>query len=188
MIITSFKELINKINNDLGNFCLEFANERKNLAKMKKRPKKILFNFDGKDWAKSLGGGTEIQFYIDMERKNKNKIAYGLGFNMQHCYGKNEMTPSEYMRPFCDAFLKLYENNHNSWKFDWIYGNEELMKNPQDGKFVLYGKFITLNNNELSDSDYKQILIDLQGSLFDIYKQVFSLRNQIEENIKKKLI
>lgn len=49
IIISSFKNLINKINNDLGDFCEEFAYTRKKLANLGKAPNRyILFKYEMK--------------------------------------------------------------------------------------------------------------------------------------------
>lgn len=181
MNITSFKDFIAKINNDLGAFCETFALTRKELAGLGRSPRRdILFKYEdeGREWAINEGGGTEIQYHIYMR---DNEIGYGLGFNMQYVQFKNEMSPSEYIKPFCEAFIKILNANKIEWGaygFDWVYGDEELLNNPQDGEYVLYGKIIEINNDSIDDKAYTEMLQEIQGVLFDTYKQVYELKKK----------
>ncbi len=193
MTITTIKDLIDKINNDLGDFCKEFAIVRKQLANLGRSPRQdILFKYENEDraWAINEGGGTEIQYHIFM---HDNAIGYGLGFNMQYVQFKNEMSPSDYIRPFCDAFIKISNVMKIKWDeygFDWIYGNEELLKNPKDGEYALYGKTIEINNDSIDDKAYNEMLQEITGVLFNTYKQVFDMKNnqQIIKNSTAGLI
>lgn len=186
MRITSFKDLIQKINNDLGDFCADFAQKRKELARLGRRPREILFKYENeeRDWAINEGGGTEIQYHIYMRDA---EIGYGLGFNMQYVPFANDKSPVDWMKPYCDAFVKLYETNNDSWvnKFEWIYEDINLLKNPQEGKYGLFGKRIPIENEEISDAAYNQLLDDIKKILFNIYQQVFQLSNQKKDNMRK---
>ena len=183
MKIKSFKELINQINKDLGNFCNDFAQTRKVLAGLGRSPKRdILFKYDDeeRDWAINEGGGTEIQYHIYMR---DNEIGYGLGFNMQYVPFANDRSPIDWIKPFCDAFLKLYDINRDSWNFKWLDDEGlELLKKPQNGKYALYGKTIEVKNNEIADIEYSNLLNDLKGVMFGIYKQVFEMKNKVQDN------
>lgn len=186
MRIRSFKGLIQKINNDLGDFCADFAQKRKELARLGRRPRGILFKYENedRDWAINEGGGTEIQYHIYMRDA---EIGYGLGFNMQYVPYANDKSPVDWMKPYCDAFVKLYETKNDSWvnKFEWIYEDINLLKNPQEGKYGLFGKKIPIENEEISDDAYNQLLDDIKNILFDIYQQVFQLSNQEKDNMRK---
>ena len=182
MIIASFKQLINQINNDLGKFCIDFAQTRKRLARLGRSPQKyILFKYDNeeRDWAINEGGGTEIQYHIFMR---DNEIGYGLGFNMQYVPFANDRSPIDWMKPFCDAFVKLYDINRDSWNFEWLFENIDLLKGPQNGKYALYGKRIAIIDNEIADIAYNNLLNDLKTVMFDIYKQVFEMKNKVQDN------
>lgn len=182
MIIASFKELINQINKDLGDFCNDFAQTRKILAGLDRSPQKnILFKYDNeeRDWAINKGGGTEIQYHIFMR---DNEIGYGLGFNMQYVPFANDRSPIDWMKPFCDAFVKLYDINRDSWNFEWLFEDIDLLKGPQNGKYALYGKRIAIIDNEIDDIDYNNLLNDLKTVMFDIYKQVFEMKNKVQDN------
>ena len=182
MIIASFKKLIDQINNDLGKFCIDFAQTRKRLARLGRSPQKhILFKYDNeeRDWAINEGGGTEIQYHIFMR---DNEIGYGLGFNMQYVPFANDRSPIDWMKPFCDAFVKLYDINRDSWNFEWLFENIDLLKGPQNGKYALYGKRIAIIDNEIADIAYNNLLNDLKTVMFDIYKQVFEMKNKVQDN------
>ncbi len=182
MIIASFKKLINQINKDLGDFCNDFAQTRKILAGLDRSPQKnILFKYDNeeRDWAINKGGGTEIQYHIFMR---DNEIGYGLGFNMQYVPFANDRSPIDWMKPFCDAFVKLYDINRDSWNFEWLFEDIDLLKGPQNGKYALYGKRIAIIDNEIADIDYNNLLNDLKTIMFDIYKQVFEMKNKVQDN------
>lgn len=190
-IISSFKNLINKINNDLGNFCEEFAYTRKKLAALGKAPNRcILFKYEieDRDWAINEGGGVEIQYHIYLRN---GELGYGLGFNTQYVPFANDKTPIEWMKPYGDAFLTLLENDRPQWEslgFGWIEGDEEMLRNPENGSYALFGKSISLENNTLSDDFYSQMLSDFKGSLFVIYQDVFKLKNVMiyQQELKKK--
>ncbi|WP_229031843.1 McrB family protein [Phocaeicola massiliensis] len=191
IIISSFKNLINKINNDLGDFCEEFAYTRKKLANLGKAPNRyILFKYEieDRDWAINEGGGVEIQYHIYLRN---GELGYGLGFNTQYVPFANDKTPIEWMKPYDDAFLTLLENNKSQWEslgFRWIEGDEEMLRSPENGSYTLFGKSTSLENNTLNDDFYNQMLSDFKGSLFDIYQDVFSLKNNMiyQQELKKK--
>lgn len=190
MQIKSFEELVNKVNIDLGDFCTAFAQERKKMANLKKCPNKahlFIYKNDERDWAINEGGGTEIQYHIYMRDA---EIGYGLGFNMQYVPYKNDKSPVDWMKPYCDAFVKLYETKNDSWvnKFEWIYEDINLLKNPQEGKYGLFGKKIPIENEEISDVAYNQLLDDIKNILFDIYQQVFQLSNQEKDKKSDEMI
>lgn len=194
--IDTLKSLVNKVNTDLGTFCSEFSYKRKELAKLGKAPNRnFLFKYtdDSRNWAINEGGGTEIQFHLNLR---DNEVGYGLGFNTQYVPYANQMSSVDYMKPYAKAFLELLEKNGTQWKnegFDWIEGDgEKMLRNPQDNQYTLYGKIITIEDSSIEDSDYKTLLSDIKGELFNIYQKVFELKNkkynsqQMEDLIKIK--
>ncbi len=192
IIISSFKDLISRINNDLGGFCGKFAYARRNLAGLGKAPKKdILFKYvdETRDWAINEGGGVEIQYHIYLR---KDVLGYGLGFNAQYVPFANDKTPVEWMKPYADAFIVLLEKNRQEWEaqgFNWIVGDgEEMLRNPDNGSYTLFGKKIRLENNTLDDDFYNKMLSDFKGPLFEIYQDVFRLKNEMtsQQRLKKK--
>lgn len=185
MKITSFKDLVDRVNRDLDDFCSEFAYKRKDLAQLGKCPNRnILFKYDensGRNWAINEGGGTEIQYHLFWE---DSELGYGLGFNAQYVPFANEKSPIEYIKPFADAFLVLLESNLDNWNktynFGWNDKNIEDLKYIKDGDYVYFGREIQCYNGEIADKDYSQLLSEIKGIFYTIYQQVFELKNQQE--------
>lgn len=183
VVITSLKDLIDKINSDLGSFCKEFAYARKELAGLAKAPNRnIFFKYEdlSRDWAINEGGGTEIQYHIYLR---DGELGYGLGFNAQYVPFANEKSPIEWIKPYADAFIALLEKsrfNRESLGFDWIIGDgEEMLRNPQYGSYTLWGKNILIKDNAIDEGFYNQMIADIKGDLFNIYKEVFKRRNEL---------
>ena len=183
MKITSFEDLVYEVNNELGDFCTVFAGERKKLARMDRSPRKdVLFKYDSghEGWAINEGGHTEIQFHIYMR---DDEVGYGLGFNMQP--SRSNTDPVSKIKPFCDAFVELYDKGEIPSGFDWIENDDSLIRKPKYGGYALYGKTIKLVNGELPDTAFKQIIADVKEPLFKLYKRVFTIKNNKQDSIKK---
>lgn len=183
VVITSLKDLIDKINLDLDSFCKEFAYARKELAGLAKAPNRnIFFKYEdlSRDWAINEGGGTEIQYHIYLR---DGELGYGLGFNAQYVPFANEKSPIEWIKPYADAFIALLETYRFNWEslgFDWIIGDgEEMLRNPQYGSYTLWGKNILIKDNTIDEGFYNQMIADIKGDLFNIYKEVFKRRNEL---------
>ena len=183
VVITSLKDLIDKINSDLGSFCEKFAYERKELAGLAKAPNRnIFFKYKdlSRDWAINEGGGTEIQYHIYLR---DGELGYGLGFNAQYVPYANEKSPIEWIKPYADAFIALLETSRSNWEsleFDWIIGGgEEMLRNPQYGSYILWGKNTEIKDNTIDESFYNQMIANIKGDLFNIYKEVFKRRNEL---------
>lgn len=183
IVVTSLKDIIDKINSDLGGFCREFAYARKELAGLAKAPNRnILFKYEdpSRDWAINEGGGTEIQYHIYLR---DGELGYGLGFNAQYVPFANEKSPIEWIKPYADAFITLLETYQFDWKslgFDWIVGDgEEMLRNPQYGSYTLWGKNIEIKDNIMNDGFYNRMIADIKGDLFNIYKEVFKQKNKL---------
>ena len=190
MKFNTLKDLIESINKDLGDFCSKFAYKRKELANLGKAPNRYsLFKYadENRDWAINEGGGTEIQFHIYFRN---NEVGYGLGFNTQYVPFANEKSPVDYMKPFGDAFLQLLTKNREDWKyqgFDWTEGDgDDMLLNPQNNQYTLFGKILNVNNSSISDNDYQTMLSDIKGTLFDIYQKVFEIKNKKESQEQEK--
>ena len=190
MKFNTLKDLIESINKDLGDFCSKFAYKRKELANLGKAPNRYsLFKYadENRDWAINEGGGTEIQFHIYFRN---NEVGYGLGFNTQYVPFANEKSPVDYMKPFGDAFLQLLKKNREDWKyqgFDWTEGDgDDMLLNPQNNQYTLFGKILNVNNSSISDNDYQTMLSDIKGTLFDIYQKVFEIKNKKESQEQEK--
>lgn len=191
MKFNTLKDLIESINKNLGDFCGEFAYARKKLANLGKAPNRYsLFKYtdENRNWAINEGGGTEIQFHIYFRNK---EVGYGLGFNTQYVPFANEKSPVDYMKPFGDAFLQLLTENRKEWKnqgFDWTEGDgDNMLLNPQNNQYTLFGKILNVNNSSINDDDYQTMLTDIKGTLFDIYRKVFEIKNKKESQKQEKI-
>ena len=183
MVITSLKDLIDKINSDLGIFCKDFAYARKELAGLTKAPNRNIFFKYGdqsRDWAINEGGGTEIQYHIYLR---DGELGYGLGFNTQYVPFANEKSPVEWMKPYADAFIALLETYRSDWKslgLDWIIGDgEKMLRNLQNDSYTLFGKRIVIKDNAIDKGFYDQMIDDIKGDLFNIYRKVFERKNEL---------
>ena len=143
MAYQSLKEIIDAIHNKLGlAFCKQLAQERKmnkNAGRIV-RPS-IIFEYDTKhpDWAISKGGGLEVQFYIDYKN---GVLSYGLGFNAQHVQFANAKKPSEYIRPYSDAFVSLWDAHDSdieALKTEGATVNIQDLRQVKDGTFTYFG-------------------------------------------------
>lgn len=183
IVVTSLKDIIDKTNSDLGSFCEKFAYERKELAGLAKAPnRKIFFKYKNlsRDWAINEGGGTEIQYHIYLR---DGELGYGLGFNAQYVPYENEKSPIEWIKPYADAFIVLLETSRSNWEslgFDWVIGDgEEMLRNLQSGSYILWGKNTEIKDNTIDENFYNQMIADIKGDLFKIYKEVFKQRNEL---------
>ena len=183
MRIKSTKQLVAKVNEALGDFCWEFAERRKMLAKLGRAPARDrLFEYDptsGRDWAINQGGGTEIQFHLFFGQAS---CGYGLGFNAQYVPFKNDKTPQEYMLPFAKAYMKLSNSalvkRLKNEGFHFLYGREEDLIGFKEA-YYLFGKENTFDaNGELPQCDFDRMISDIKGGLFSLYCDIFELKNQ----------
>lgn len=177
----TFKDIVDKINNDLGTeFCDKFRYERKKLSNSGRASSaNILFKFvdQGRDWVINEGGGVEIQYHLYYRQ---NSIGYGLGFNAQYVPFANEKSPVDYIRPFVTAFLQLKNekfkvlHNLESNGFTIIEGNGwDGLNNIEQDDYYLFGKTIQIQNGVLSDMEYNQMLKDIKNELFDLYVAIW---------------
>lgn len=185
MKFVTLKELIDRINHDLGNFCSEFAYTRKNLAQLDRSSNRhILFKYENeaRDWSINEGGGTEIQYHIYFR---DDEVGYGLGFNTQFVKFAGDKWKAIYMKKFTDAFLTLYTSQKQVWNeqgFKWIYGSEDELKNIRDDQYYLFGKCIPVVDSAIEDEAYNKLLNDIKGVMFSIYKDVFRMKNAEDKN------
>ena len=190
MKIENTEQLVREVNEALGDFCRQFAEQRKQLARLGRSPAKDrLFEYDsttGRDWAINAGGGTEVQYHIFFR---DNCCGYGLGFNAAYVPFKNEKTPREYMEPFVRAYgsLKNSELVHSlkDKGFRFLFGNEDELPLLKDD-YYLFGKTLALStDNELQTNDFEQLITDIKGPLFSLYCKIFELKKQGDVEMEK---
>ena len=189
MKIKNLSQLVSKVNDALGDFCREFAERRKVLAKLGRSPARDrLFEYDSnsdRDWAINQGGGTEIQFHLFLR---PDSWGYGLGFNTQYVPFKNDKTPREYILPFVKAY-KALENSKEVKQlkkagFHFVYGDEKDLTHIKDDSYYLFGKEIRISgDNELLQHDFDCMISDIKGGLFSLYCAIFELKNKGDDEM-----
>lgn len=183
VLIDSISHLVSLINKDVGNFKKDFLLARKELVGNQKiTNSKLLFKYDSEDreWAINEGAGTEVQYHLYL---SDNKIGYGLGFNTLYVRFKDDKTPIEYIKPYMDAFIALKESDEISKLASRDFAlskDEDEFQNPIEDEHYLFGRIIELDNEKkLSLIDYYSIINDLKGDLFDAYKKIFKIANDL---------
>jgi len=180
----SFRNIVDKINNDLGHdFCDIFRYKRKELSNSARASSaNILFKLgdDNRDWVINEGGHVEVQYHLYYRH---NTIGYGLGFNAQYVPFYNEKSPIEYIMPFVKAFLSLKNQNNKilqSLEEKGFSLNGSDLKNICPNEYYFFGKVLQIQNSILSDDDYKQMLEDIQNELFNLYVAIWEQKNKME--------
>ena len=186
--VKSIGHLVSLINKDVGSFKKDFLTARKELVGNQKiTNSQLLFKYDSeeRDWAINEGAGTEVQYHIYL---SDNKIGYGLGFNTLYVRFKDEKTPIEYIKPYIDAFIALKNNDEITKLVDRDFAlstNDADFQNPVEDEHYLFGRIVELSDEQqLSLIDYYSIINDLKGDLFNAYKNVFKLANELNFNEK----
>ncbi len=180
----SFYNLLDIINEELGDFTETFRYKRKELAnKRKASARGILFTYAeynlDRNWAINEGGGIEVQYHIYLY---ENKIGFGIGFNTEYT-PFNKVSPLEYMQPFADAYLELKSSEIvkqiKSNGFSFIEMSEEELKPLVKDTHYLLGRTIDASNNKISLQDFNGMIYDLKTDLFELYCAIFEKRNQL---------
>ncbi|TXD96773.1 hypothetical protein ES754_06935 [Psychrobacter frigidicola] len=183
LYIDNLGTLIKHINKDMGKFKKDFAEARKKLANMKIMPNsQNLFKYDdpSRDWAINVGGGTEIQYHINL---GNNNIGYGLGFNAQYVPFNNEKTSLELVKPFVDTFLSLQNSEEVETLINRDFSIDLVsLRTMGEGGYNLFGRNVQLVGNELPLIDYYSIINDLKGDVFKLYKKIFENANKLTIN------
>nr|WP_306461971.1 AAA family ATPase [Psychrobacter sanguinis] len=185
--IGNLGELIELINQDIGDFKKEFLTVRKEMVGNKRLTNlSVLFKYDNesRNWAINEGGGTEIQYHISLEN---NVISYGLGFNSESVPRKDEKSPIDYIKPFIKAFVAIADRDDISRLRDKGFELDIDIKDLEhvgNGEYHLFGRKVNITDNKLPLIDYYSILNDLKGDLFKAYKQIFNLANEISNSEK----
>lgn len=191
--VSNFKEFVEKINRDINekydNFSFIFAKERKELSNLSKlvSPKQLISliqNHINENYDFNYGGQKEVQYHI---YKNKNDyIDYGLGFSFET--SRSNPNPFNTVKPFTDVFLdkdfNIYLNQLINKGYNFIRCNVDNFYKPVLGKYYLFGKSIRINNNEISDEDYENMLNNFANDLFNLYKKIFTMRKEFMDNKK----
>ena len=180
----NLRELIKTVNSDLGNFCYEFQQKKKELFNKKRMnsPSKLFVISDNdRDWSINEGGGTELQYHLFFRN---NTVGYGLGFNTQYVPFANEYSSVEYMKPFANSILAQKDilQNLNNKSYYFIHGSKAELEDLLDDNYILIGKQSEVSQENdgfhLNNSFYSEMLNDIKGLLFESYIRIVKERNQ----------
>ncbi len=198
--VSNFKEFVEKINRDINekynNFSVNFAAIRKELRNQRVNKKECLFSiknnakYPEKKRMYYVNGGSqnEIQYHI----QKRDCIYYGIGFSLKNStHNFNTLT---YIKPFRDVLFNtefktiLDEYSKKGYRpfvddeNSCVECNINDFKENKIGKYYLFGKYIQINNDEISDEDYENMLNDFATDLFELYKKIFEERKKSMEN------
>ena len=200
--VSNFKEFVEKINRDINekydNFSFKFADIRETLRRQRVNKKECLFSIkeDKKDLSKKrmyyINGGSqnEIQYHI----QKRDCIYYGIGFSLKN--SNTNFNTLTYIKPFIDVlfnadFKKIIDEYSKKGYRPFVDDENSCIEcNINDfreykiGKYYLFGKSIRINNNEISDEDYENMLNNFTNDLFNLYKKIFTMRNEFMDNKK----
>ena len=203
--VSNFKEFVEKINRDINekydNFSFKFADIRETLRRQRVNKKECLFSIkedkkDLKDLSKKrmyyINGGSqnEIQYHI----QKRDCIYYGIGFSLKN--SNTNFNTLTYMKPFIDVlfnadFKKIIDEYSKKGYRPFVDDENSCIEcNINDfreykiGKYYLFGKSIKINNDEISDEDYENMLNNFTNDLFNLYKKIFTMRNEFMDNKK----
>ncbi|MEY3498401.1 MAG: 5-methylcytosine-specific restriction enzyme [Bacteroidota bacterium] len=181
IVFKDILELTDKINKDLGPFCNEVLYARKAYVGAKRvGTANRLFYVEerSKDrpWAINAGGGTEIQYHVAFNPENKD-FYYGLGLNAQYVPHNNDLSPIEYIEPFAQAFIKLFDEIKEILPdYDLLIGEFSGLFDIQLNDYFLFGKSSPLivegDKFSIKEEDYNEMLRDLKRQ-FQVYKMIF---------------
>lgn len=182
LTINNIKTLIEYINDDIGEFKNTFSKTRKSLlVRLKNQPRStVLFHYkhEDRDWAINYGGSDEIQYHIYLRG---DKLGYGLGINTQPM--RSDIPAIESAKPYLQALISLKGSDeiNELIKRDFFWKNEISNINEiKPDEYYLLERTLRLKELQLPLIDYYSILNDLKGDLFEAYKKIFSLANEID--------
>ena len=180
MEFENLDELVDRINNDLGEFCEHFQYERKRLCGISPQNKQIIFKSSG-EFAYNNGGKDQIQYHISLN----DNVKFGLGFNTQRgAFYPNDKSIVEELKPYMNAFL-INEDEIKKVlpEYDFIINNRNDLIKPENNHYVLFGKEIKTNTTNgksiIDEKQYQSMLDDFKNDLFKCYKLIFDERNKI---------
>jgi 5-methylcytosine-specific restriction endonuclease McrBC GTP-binding regulatory subunit McrB len=190
MKVKNFEELVKKTNEAIGSdFAKKLQYKRKELTGNARASgiNELFGNVHPEEqWAINVGGNIEIQFHISLY---EDHIEYGLGFNIRYVQFKNDMLPSDYIRPYTLAYLDLEsELDLYSKGYKILHGNKELLKNPKEDNYISIGKTIPVafSNNyyQIDDEAFAQMINNIK-ELYPSYVKIFERSNYYKaKNIK----
>ena len=194
------QELIDKIHEEFeeDNFIEKFQKTRIELnGNSRVASKTALFagatDPKNDDWTFNIGSTKELQYHLLY--RLEGQLHYGLKFSAYQ--ERFNLSPVEEILPFIKSYfnhkeqIKTILNDYTFYtddmKTDIESTMEQSLQEIKTGEGILLGKVLKVEEDTDGDtyikgSSFLELIYDLQGKQFEVYKLIFSNANLIKEN------
>ena len=194
------QELIDKIHEEFeeDNFIEKFQKTRIELnGNSRVASKSALFagatDPKNDDWTFNIGSTKELQYHLLY--RLEGQLHYGLKFSAYQ--ERFNLSPVEEILPFIKSYfnhkeqIKTILNDYTFYtddmKTDIESTMEQSLQEIKTGEGILLGKVLKVEEDTDGDtyikgSSFLELIYDLQGKQFEVYKLIFSNANLIKEN------
>ena len=196
----NLQELIDKIHEEFeeDNFIEKFQKTRIELnGNSRVASKSALFagatDPKNDDWTFNIGSTKELQYHLLY--RLEGQLHYGLKFSAYQ--ERFNLSPVEEILPFIKSYfnhkeqIKTILNDYTFYtddmKTDIESTMEQSLQEIKTGEGILLGKVLKVEEDTDGDtyikgSSFLELIYDLQGKQFEVYKLIFSNANLIKEN------
>ena len=196
----NLQELIDKIHEEFeeDNFIEKFQKTRIELnGNSRVASKSALFagatDPKNDDWTFNIGSTKELQYHLLY--RLEGQLHYGLNFSAYH--ERFNLSPVKEILPFIKSYfnhkeqIKTILNDYTFYtddmKTDIESTMEQSLQEIKTGEGILLGKVLKVEEDTDGDtyikgSSFLELIYDLQGKQFEVYKLIFSNANLIKEN------
>ena len=194
------QELIDKIHEEFeeDNFIEKFQKTRIELnGNSRVASKNALFagatDPKNDDWTFNIGSTKELQYHLLY--RLEGQLHYGLKFSAYQ--ERFNLSPVKEILPFIKSYfnhkeqIKTILNDYTFYtddmKTDIESTMEQSLQEIKTGEGILLGKVLKVEEDTEGDtyikgSSFLELIYDLQGKQFEVYKLIFSNANLIKEN------
>ena len=194
------QELIDKIHEEFeeDNFIEKFQKTRIELnGNSRVASKSALFagatDPKNDDWTFNIGSTKELQYHLLY--RLEGQLHYGLKFSAYQ--ERFNLSPVKEILPFIKSYfnhkeqIKTILNDYTFYtddmKTDIESTMEQSLQEIKTGEGILLGKVLKVEEDTEGDtyikgSSFLELIYDLQGKQFEVYKLIFSNANLIKEN------
>jgi len=195
----NLQELIDKIHEEFeeNNFIEKFQKTRIELnGNSRVASKNALFagatDPKNDDWTFNIGSTKELQYHLLY--RLEGQLHYGLKFSAYQ--ERFNLSPVEEILPFIKSYfnhkeqIKTILNDYTFYtddmKTDIESTMEQSLQEIKTGEGILLGKVLKVEEDTDGDtyikgSSFLELIYDLQGKQFEVYKLIFSKANLIKE-------
>ncbi len=195
----NLQELIDKIHEEFeeDNFIEKFQKTRIELnGNSRVASKNALFagatDPKNDDWTFNIGSTKELQYHLLY--RLEGQLHYGLKFSAYQ--ERFNLSPVEEILPFIKSYfnhkeqIKTILNDYTFYtddmKTDIESTMEQSLQEIKTGEGILLGKVLKVEEDTDGDtyikgSSFLELIYDLQGKQFEVYKLIFSKANLIKE-------